>query len=238
MEVQTIKEYSIELNNVTIGYNNTPVLHDINIKVESGEFVTIFGENGAGKTTLFKGILQMLPFMEGSIMIFNKDVTLERDKAWHRSKIGYVPQRHNQGKFPICVFDATLLGRWGTSFSYLKRPTSRDREIVKEMLDIVGLREVMYTDCRKLSGGQTQRLNIARALVREPKILLLDEPTTHLDIDSQSKLDEIIKDIRNQYKLSILMISHDYDHAKSISDRIIHLKDGQIYSEEYRGALL
>jgi len=229
------KEYAIELNDVTIGYNHNPVLHDISIKIKSGEFVTIFGENGAGKTTLFKGILQMLPLMKGSITILNKDVTNDRDKTWYRSKIGYVPQVHNKGNFPICVFDATLLGRWGTSFSYFKRPTKEDREITKEMLEVVGLKEMMYNDCRKLSGGQTQRLNIARALVRKPEILLLDEPTTHLDLDSQSKFDEIIKNIRTQYDLSILMISHDHVHSKNISDRVIYLQGGKVYNKEHKG---
>jgi len=230
-----IKKYAMELNDVTIGYNDIPVLHDISIKVKVGEFVAIFGENGAGKTTLFKGILQMLPLMKGSISILNKDVTKGRDKTWHRSQIGYVPQRHNQGNFPICVFDATLLGRWGTSFSYFKRPTKGDREITEEMLEVVGLKEMMFQDCRKLSGGQTQRLNIARALVREPKILLLDEPTTHLDLDSQSKFDEIIKTIRNQYDLSILMISHDHVHSRKISDRVIYLQAGRVFQKEHKG---
>jgi len=236
MEDYMIKEYAIELKDVTMGYNDTPVLRDISMKINTGEFVTIFGENGAGKTTLFKGILQMLPLMKGSISILNKDVNKEKDKTWHRSKIGYVPQRHNQGNFPICVFDATLLGRWGTSFSYFKRPTKEDKQITKEMLEVVGLQEMMFKDCRKLSGGQTQRLNIARALVRMPKILLLDEPTTHLDAESQYKLDEIIKNIRSQYELSILMISHDHVHASSISDRVIYLKDGQVYNKNHQGA--
>jgi len=230
-----IKEYAIELKDVTIGYNDTPVVKNISIKVKVGEFVSILGENGAGKTTLFKGILQMLPLMTGSITILNKDVTKGRDKTWNRSQIGYVPQRHNQGNFPISVFDATLLGRWGTSFSYFKRPTKEDREITEEIIDVVGLKEMMFQDCRKLSGGQTQRLNIARALVRKPKILLLDEPTTHLDLDSQSKFDEIIKTVRNQYDLSILMISHDHVHSRNISDRVIYIQGGRVSHQEHKG---
>ncbi len=230
-----MKQYALELTDLSMGYGNTTVLHNINLKIETGEFVSIFGENGAGKTTLFKGILQLLPIKKGSIAIFNKDVTKGRDKTWLRSQIGYVPQRHGQGNFPICVFDATLLGRWGTSFSYFKRPSKEDKQIAEEMLDIVGLKELKYHDCRKLSGGQTQRLNIARALVRKPKLLLLDEPTTHLDSDSQNKLDQLIEDIRNQYDLSILMISHDHIHAKKISDRVVYLKQGKLDFPESEG---
>lgn len=226
-----MNRYALELSDLTMGYGNTTVLHDINIKVKTGEFVSIFGENGAGKTTLFKGILQLLPITRGSINIFNKDVTQGKDKTWLRSQIGYVPQRHNQGNFPICVFDATLLGRWGTSFSYFKRPSKEDKKIAEKMLEVVDLKHMMYQDCRKLSGGQTQRLNIARALVRNPKLLLLDEPTTHLDLDSKAKLDETIRVIRSQYDLSILMISHDHQHSRKISDRVIQLQRGRISTD-------
>ncbi|QNO14509.1 ABC transporter ATP-binding protein [Alkalicella caledoniensis] len=226
-----MNRYALELSDLTMGYGNTTVLHDVNIKVKTGEFVSIFGENGAGKTTLFKGILQLLPITSGSITIFNKDVTQGKDKTWLRSQIGYVPQRHNQGNFPICVFDATLLGRWGTSFSYFKRPSKEDKEIAEKMLEVVDLKHMMHQDCRKLSGGQTQRLNIARALVRNPKLLLLDEPTTHLDLDSKAKLDETIRVIRSQYDLSILMISHDHQHSRKISDRVIQLQSGRISTD-------
>jgi ABC-type cobalamin/Fe3+-siderophores transport system ATPase subunit len=214
-----------------MGYGKSIVLHNINLTVHLGEFLSIFGENGAGKTTLFKGILQLLPIQRGEITILGKDVTNGKDKTWLRSQIGYVPQKHNSGNFPICVFDAVLLGRWGTSFSYFKRPSKDDKRITDEILEVVGLTPLKYQDCRKLSGGQTQRLNIARALVRQPKILLLDEPTTHLDIDSQKLLDDTLTSIRQQYNLSILMISHNQHHARRISDRVVYLEKGRIIDE-------
>ncbi|MCC5909127.1 MAG: ATP-binding cassette domain-containing protein [Clostridiaceae bacterium] len=220
--------YAIELSKLKMGYGHHIVLKDINFNIKLGEFVSILGENGAGKTTLFKGILQLLPIMDGKIKILERDVTKGKDKQWLRSQIGYVPQKQSMGKFPISVFDAVLLGRWGTSFSYLKRPSKEDKEIVEETLEIVDLSHMIHQDCRELSGGQCQRLNIARAIVRKPQVLLLDEPTTHLDIDSQAKLDRTIDIIRQQYNLSILMISHDQHHAESISDRLVYLKNGEI----------
>ncbi|MDR5658824.1 ATP-binding cassette domain-containing protein [Serpentinicella sp. ANB-PHB4] len=227
-------QYVIDLNKVSLGYGNHEVLKDIDLKIFEGEFLSIFGENGAGKTTLFKGILQLLPTRSGSIHILGKDVTNTKDKTWLRTQIGYVPQRHHASRFPISVFDAVLLGRWGTSFKYLKRPSKDDFEIVEEMLNLVKLDHMMHQDCRTLSGGQQQRLNIARALVRNPKILLLDEPNTHLDMTSRDQLDDTIYSARQKYNLSIVMISHDHVHAEEVSDRAVHLRMGQIYGE--RGA--
>ncbi|SCY92694.1 metal ABC transporter ATP-binding protein [Alkaliphilus peptidifermentans] len=224
-----LKGNAIELTNIAVGYGDTPILRGVDFKVKVGEFVSILGENGAGKTTLFKSILQILPLMSGKIKIFDREVSNGRDNTWLRSQIGYVPQRHNQGNFPISVFDATLLGRWGSSFSYFKRPSAEDKEITMEILNTVDLSHMLQHDCRRLSGGQTQRLNIARALVRKPKILLLDEPTTHLDAEAQNKLDITIASIRKQYDLSILMISHNQSHALKLSNRVVHLSKGKIH---------
>lgn len=226
-----MKNNVIELNNIVMGYGRKVILQDVSLNVRAGEFVSIFGENGAGKTTLFKGILQLLPILNGSIKVLDTDVTNNKNKTWLRTQIGYVPQTHNRGNFPISVFDATLLGRWGTSFSYFKKPNKEDKKITEEILEIVGLHHLLKEDCRKLSGGQTQKLNIARALVRNPKILLLDEPTTHLDLESQDNLDNTITKIRTKYDLSILMISHNQVHARQISDRVVHLNNGVIHQD-------
>ncbi len=220
--------FAIELRNFKAGYGNKAVLKNVNLNVKQGEFVSILGENGAGKTTLFKAILQLIPVIDGEVKILGKDVTKGKDKQWLRTKIGYVPQKQNYGKFPISVFDAVLLGRWGTSFSYLKRPSKEDEQIVSKTLEIVDLQNMQEKDCSELSGGQIQRLNIARSIVRKPKILLLDEPATYLDMESQIKLNETIKIIRKQYNISILMISHDKIHAEYLSDRILFLTNGEM----------
>lgn len=148
------------------------------------------------------------------------------DQRWARSQIGYVPQTQGQGQFPISVFEAVLLGRWGTSFAYLRRPSSKDKDIAERMLKIVGLQDFKEQDCRSLSGGQKQRLNIARALVREPRILLLDEPTTFLDRESQEMLTSLIDDLRKSLNVLVLMITHEHGYVKGISDRTVLLQAG------------
>ncbi|MNI81178.1 Arginine transport ATP-binding protein ArtM [compost metagenome] len=122
-----------------------------------------------------------------------------------------------------------LLGRWGLSFSYLKRPTQADHKAVHDILQQVGLSERSRIDCRELSGGQWQRLNIARALVRNPDILLLDEPTTYLDVESRQLMFDLIGQLRhNSPQLSILMITHEAADVEQMADRSIQLHQGQL----------
>ena len=222
----------ISVKNLVKKFGHFVANDNLNFEVYEGEIFGFLGANGAGKTTLFRGILQLIPINKGSIKVFGKDITKLRDKSWLRTQIGYVPQGHNTSKFPISVFDATLLGRWGTSFKYMKKPSKEDKEMTLEVLSLVDLKELKDTDCRNLSGGQRQRLNIARALVREPKILLLDEPNTHLDKESIERLEKTIIKIRESFKISILMISHDHNRSYQISDRSILIKNGQSYSYE------
>ncbi|MDW7660496.1 MAG: ATP-binding cassette domain-containing protein [Bacillota bacterium] len=222
----TATKTSLGLYGIEAGYGNLTVLRDLNLFLKKGEFVTILGENGAGKTTLFHVILHLVQAVRGRICVLDRDVTKIHQHQWLRSQIGYVPQRYESGRFPISVFDAVLLGRWGTSFAYLKKPSLEDRQLTEEILEKVGLISLAQQDCRRLSGGQSQRLNLARALIRKPRILLLDEPATFLDKEAQEMLDDILRNLRQELSLSILMISHNQHHAQSLSDRLLLLQDG------------
>lgn len=223
------KSLVLHCDQVTAGYNKQTILHDIHFHAYEGEFVAILGANGVGKTTFFRAILHLLPIQTGFFQVMEREIKTKDDQEWVRSQVGYVPQRQEQGKFPISVFDAVLLGRWGKTFSYFKRPSKTDRKAVKEMLDTIGLSDMANKDCRALSGGQIQRLNIARALVREPKILLLDEPTTHLDTKAQDILLKLIHRIREDTNLTVLMISHDQRQAERLADRIVSLHKGKLH---------
>lgn len=153
----------------------------------------------------------------------------KKDFDFNRTKIGFVPQGVLAGKLPITVLESVMLGNWGASFSYWRRPTSEDKEKATKWLEYVGLTNLASRDCRQLSGGQRQRMIIARALIREPDILLLDEPITHLDKSSQEILYSLIKTCRQRLPhLLILMNTHQLEEAIPLADRIYLMDKGQL----------
>lgn len=218
----------LSLSGVEAGYGKGPVLRDLSLTVKRGECLAVLGENGAGKTTLFRTVLQLVPGLTGTVRVLGRTIRTQEDGAWVRSQVGYVPQSQGKGRLPISVFEAVMLGRWGKSFAYLRRPGARDRELASAMLDVVGLGDLRLRDCLSLSGGQMQRVNIARALVREPVILLLDEPTTYLDAPSRDAFSQLIKNVREKWDLTVLMISHDGEYVCQMADRVVYLRRGRI----------
>ena len=219
----------VELSGVFAGYDRQEVLNNIDFILTEGECCAIFGDNGAGKTTLFKVIMGLLVPWEGDVKILGRELDTAGARIWARRQIGYVPQARSDGRLPIQVQDAVLLGRWGTSFAGLRRPSKSDRQLVLGTLELLGLAQLASSDCRELSGGQKQRVAIARALVRKPRLLLLDEPTTYLDVTARDNLPELLSTIRRELGLSILVISHDVKSLEQVTDRAVLLRDGSLY---------
>ncbi|MDA2912178.1 ATP-binding cassette domain-containing protein, partial [Nitrospiraceae bacterium AH_259_D15_M11_P09] len=143
-------------------------------------FVGVIGPNGSGKTTLCRAILGLMRPLEGSLQIF--DCACEKLRCHHRARIGYLPQKGVlERNFPITVLEAVMMGRYG-ALGLFRRPRQQDREIAVEALENVGMQDHRNTALGHLSGGQQQRVLIARALAQKPQVLLLDEPTTGVDI--------------------------------------------------------
>ncbi len=226
---------AILLRDVTAGYDHQLVLDSVSLQINRSESVAILGENGTGKTTLLRLILGLVRPWLGTIEVEGRPIASEADRRWIRQRIGYVPQGSVPGKLPITVEDAVLLGRWGEAFSFLKRPKRQDRDITVHMLELVGIADLRYKDCRELSGGQIQRLNIARALARTPGILLLDEPSTYLDQRAQVTLVELLSNIRRELDLTIVVVSHDEDQARELADRAYRVSGFSI-TPEWSGA--
>ncbi|MBN2479806.1 MAG: ABC transporter ATP-binding protein, partial [Parachlamydiales bacterium] len=193
---------ALEISNLRFCYKVKQILQDVNLNVNVGDFVGIIGPNGGGKTTLLKLIMGMLSPHTGSIKIFNKKPTEVREK------FGYVPQIYHIDKsFPITTLDATLLGIFSkTKFGFF---TKKQKDLAKDILEQVGLKDFIKSPFSKLSGGQTQRALIARALISDPEILILDEPTANIDLESEQMIFDLL--INSPKKRTILMVSHDLE---------------------------
>ncbi|MBI5614357.1 metal ABC transporter ATP-binding protein [Candidatus Gottesmanbacteria bacterium] len=197
----------IKLNDVSFSYNSVPVLEHITLSIQYGEFIGIIGPNGGGKSTLVKCIVGLLTPTEGSIEIFgNKQVTQSAQK-----KIGYVPQRSESqsGSFPFTVGEIVDMGLAVKSslFSF----HHHDEKEIRKALKDVGMETHREEKMSNLSGGQKQRVLIARALVGNPTILILDEPTVGVDEESKEDFFALLKSLNTRKNITILLISHDTD---------------------------
>jgi ABC-type Mn2+/Zn2+ transport system ATPase subunit len=212
----------IRFSHATFGFPGVIALKDISLEIPEGEFVGVIGPNGSGKTTLCRAVLGLMQPLEGSLQIF--DCACEELRCHHRARIGYLPQKESLDRnFPITVFETVLMGRYG-ALGLFRRPSRHDREIALESLSNVGMQDHADTALGHLSGGQQQRVLIARALAQQPQVLLLDEPTTGIDITTQHSVLDLIRRLHQELKLTILLITHDINMIRTHVDRLVLLK--------------
>ena len=192
----------IELEDVWAGYESDRVLEAVNFRMEAGDYVGLIGPNGGGKTTLIKVILGLIKPERGSVRVMG--VSPEKGRQF----IGYVPQIQQDDKaFPIKVWDVVSMGRLKPDLLHNLSLKDADKKIVERSLRQMDILDLAKRSINELSGGQRQRVTIARALATEPKILLLDEPTSSVDSRSSSQLYDLLADLNQS--ISILLISHD-----------------------------
>lgn len=203
-----MSDFLVELQNVNAAYNGNPVLENINLSIQSGEFLGIIGPNGSGKTTLLKIILGILTPTSGTVSLFNHNISDFHD--WQ--KIGYVPQKagSNLMKFPITVWETVSLGRLNNK-RWMDFETPLDTKAITSALEAVDMLQHKKRLLSELSGGQAQRVFIAKALASRPQLLVLDEPTVGVDTESQAKFYELLKMLNVQMKLTLVLVSHDID---------------------------
>jgi len=203
----------IEMENVSFSYPNTPVLQNVNLHIKPGQFIGIIGPNGGGKTTLLKLLLDLIKPTTGTIKLFNQSPSTVLNK------IGYVPQRHDlDPTFPINTLEVVLLGALSTLSWYGTYP----KDIIKkatELLIAVGLEKKIKAPFGDLSGGETQRALIARALLMDPEILLLDEPTSCIDWHGEKKIFDLLLALKG--KKTLLMVSHDLELIVNQVDKVL-----------------
>lgn len=202
--------YEIGINNISVNYDLVSALKDIDFKITSKDFLAIIGPNGGGKTTLIKVLLGLLKPSKGS-------VTKTED-----SPIGYVPQFTSfDRKFPINVFEVILTGRLPKKIKLFQSYSKEDKQYVEKTMEKLGILDLKKRQIGQLSGGQLQKVLIARALVVNPRILVLDEPTASLDFETKMEIYEILKRL-NRDK-TIIMVTHDIEDMYPYIDSIAYI---------------
>ncbi|OGD22253.1 MAG: zinc ABC transporter ATP-binding protein [Candidatus Aminicenantes bacterium RBG_16_63_16] len=208
----------VRVEHVTFSYNTLPVLEDISFSIYRGDFLSVIGPNGSGKTTLIKIILGLLKPSRGAVSIMGRPVAEFRD--W--SKVGYVPQKatHIDPFFPASVREVVAMALLSTRSPFSKSRRDTDRQVM-EALRKVAMESSRNAAIGSLSGGQQQRVMIARALVTSPEILLLDEPTTGVDLETQHLFYEMLHELNDRQRITIVLITHDIGvvnrHVKKVA---------------------
>lgn len=199
----------VNIDNVSYRFNSTLVLENISFTVDKGDFVGIIGPNGAGKTTLFRSMLGLLEDYQGRITFFGEDIRKNRNIL---RKIGYIPQKNSTDQgFPATVEEIVSLG-------ITSRRPSKNK--INHAIETVGLFDQKTKRIGELSGGQQQRVLIAKALANEPELLILDEPVTGIDLETQNKFYVLLKKLNEENKITIIWASHDLDAVKKLANKI------------------
>lgn len=216
----------IETKNLSVHYDKIEVLHDISFVVNSGDFIGLVGPNGAGKTTLVKALLGLIPASSGKIELFDND----RDKFNSWGKIGYLPQKNStiNSLFPATVLEIVMLGLMSQKKSP-KRITKNDRIKAQEILEKLNISDLKDKMISKLSGGQQQKVLLARALVSNPELLIFDEPSTALDPQSRESFFEMINKLNKDLGIAIILITHDTAYIGEYASELLYIDKDLIY---------
>ena len=217
----------IELSHISIGYGIKIILNDVSVAFEKGKLTSIIGANGCGKSTLLKTILRIIPSKSGNVTI-DGDRLKEMSRNDIARRIAYLSQEKNTPD--MTVEQLVLHGRF-PHLSYPRRYTDQDRVIAVGVMEQMGIVEYAHKPLYSLSGGMKQNSYIAMALAQETDYILLDEPTTHLDIAHQLELMKILRSLADSGK-GIVAVMHDLPMAFTFSDKIILINDGRIVDDE------
>ena len=216
----------LEVNALEGGYGSVQILHGIDMYVDEGEFVTVIGPNGCGKSTLLRTISRILSPYRGKIFLDGKNIARMRHKEFAQ-KIAVVSQTPESTA--MTVQEYILLGRLPYFRKYQFFETDHDESIVEKYMELTDALRFKTTMMSEISGGERQLASIARALVQEPELLLLDEPTSHLDITHQVQILELIKRLNRELRLTVLIVLHDLNLASAYSSRLLLLNKGSIH---------
>jgi len=222
-----MSEIAIDLRNITVTRRGKTVLQDISLKLIKGRFLGIVGPNGAGKTTLLTVMNGMCRVSGGEVYILGEEIT-QVNASIVRRRIGYLSQVMNiDPRAPIFVREVIMIGRWAKR-GLLKRSTLEENRIVERIARQVRVEHLLHRPIGHLSGGEHQKVEIARVLAQEPEILLLDEPTANLDLAAQKEIIELVEMIYKDQGLTVVLVTHNLGHLPPCCTDVVLLKDGRV----------
>lgn len=219
---------AIQIEKVSAGYRGTQVLKTISLNIAEGEMVGILGPNGAGKSTLFKVLSGLLPPDVGTVRLFGHDVR-RMPPAERARAVAVVPQDMDI-PVPYTVEEVVMMGRTA-SIGRLARPSAHDHQVVQRALVYTDVADIRHRPLNELSGGERQRAIVAMALAQEPRIVLMDEATSHLDINHRLEIMQLVERLNAESGMTVLMISHDLQLAAEFSRRLILLDHGSVVAD-------
>ena len=225
MTENTAPEYHFSLRHLTVGYDGKPLIRDITLSLQKGEILTLIGPNGAGKSTVLKTIAGQLPLLEGCVMLTGQDMAaMKRQKKATEMAVVLTRGMHagrmscrevvSMGRYPYT-------GRFG-------RLTAEDGKIVEEAMELADITDIAEREYGQVSDGQRQRVLLARAFCQQPGILILDEPTSFLDIRYKMEFVSVLRKMQQRYRMTVIMSLHELELARYISDRILCLEGGLV----------
>ncbi len=214
----------LEVQNGCFGYPKQPViLENINLRLEEGHILAILGPNGIGKTTLLKCMIGLLPWHSGKTLLYDKDIhTLKPKEVW--STISYIPQSHGFA-FSYTGLEMVLLGR-SAHLGMFQQPGKEELEMAEAMMERVGISHLANKDCNRMSGGELQMVLIARALINEPKLIILDEPTVGLDPAQVIEIRRLIRELGKSH--TVILSSHILSEVQAVCSQVLILSKGHL----------
>ncbi|MCC7476848.1 metal ABC transporter ATP-binding protein [bacterium] len=205
---------ALEVEDLTVAYNEKPVLWDVDLSVPPGVLLAVVGPNGAGKTTLIRSVLGLLQPVAGKVRIFGRSL------AEARQRVGYLPQRGSvDWDFPTTVLDTVMMGTYG-QLGWLRRPGRREREAAMEALSRCNMADFAGRQISRLSGGQQQRVFLARALVQQADLYLMDEPFAAVDATTERAIVDVLRELRSQGR-TLLVVHHDLETLNEYFDWVL-----------------
>lgn len=225
----------LEARDLTCAYDRQTVLHDLSLTVQSGEILALLGPNGAGKTTLLRALARLLRPHAGTVLLDGENIWRLRPRVVAR-RLALAPQSEGMSS-PVTVEQAVALGR-APHRGWLLPYTTRDRQVIEQVLEQTDLQALRHRLITELSGGEQRRVILARALAQEPQVLLLDEPTTHLDLRYQTELLALIQRLAQRDGIAVVVTLHDLNHAALCATRVALLAHGTLVAMGHPEAVL